>query len=148
MKVNKSFCLLIFLGFIRIRLFLSPSDLKVQTIVFFAKLITEGNAILYYTDYLNGSYIFKKKNEHSFYILDVFATSKMNEFQHQMNTFTKQEESPHMKITKIEFNDQAFQQFFIQYFKGNLSLQNKILTKFYTFGNIEMMFKEFNNDIH
>ncbi len=125
---------------------------------FFARKITSGKIDLYYSNIGLGKYYFKRKNERAFCALD--ATTKYLVVQEEFlllhvadganrSSSNRSSGSPYNqlvnpRIPMIQSNEEAFQRFFIQYFRNNPAMVNKIKHGFYTLNNIESMFRDYN----
>jgi hypothetical protein len=102
---------------------------------FFVKNITYGKVELYYFRTLE-KYLFKKKSEKEFYIIDV----ELDE-----NTpFMVGSNEDGSDLIPLKSSEKEFREFFIPYFNSCPLISNKISSQLYKYNDIELMFKHFN----
>ena len=116
---------------------------------FFGKLITSGKVDLYYGNVYDGKYYFKREGVNHFYELDSKTGIVVQNKQDIWSPYIVDNESMPklLSVPNIKSNEGAFRDFFVVYFKDNLSIVNKLKHGFYSFSSIEIMFKEYNQQL-
>jgi len=104
---------------------------------YFAKNIVYGNVELYYFKTLE-KYLFKKKSEKEFYIIDT-ELDETPVFVESVGS----NENPKF-ISPIQPSEKEFREFFIPYFSDCPLIPNKIRSLLYQYNDIELMFKHYN----
>jgi len=105
---------------------------------YFVKNIVYGNIELYYFKTLE-KYLFKKKSEKEFYIID----TELNEAPIFIESVGSNQMNPKF-INPIQASEKEFREFFIPYFSDCPLVSNKIRSLLYKYNDIELMFKHYN----
>jgi hypothetical protein len=106
---------------------------------YFVKNIIYGNVELYYFKTLE-KYLFKKKSEKGFYIVD----TELQTYQEStLNGNVNPSYSEDTKLVSFD-SEKGFRNFFIPYFSDCPLISNKIQSQLYKYNDIEIMFKHYN----
>ena len=110
---------------------------------FFAKSLTIGKVELYYSDYDHAIYYFRMENEKAFYVLDSDPS-----FEYNKDTFGQSQIDGNGGVMYADLNfasnEEAFANFFMDFFRNSTGIVNKLKSKIYGFNDIRNMFKEYN----
>ena len=107
---------------------------------YFVKNITYGKVELYYFKTLE-KYLFKKKSETEFYIID----TELDESPVFSETAgITPDDINHKFINPIQLSEQEFRLFFSSYFSDCSLISNKVQSYLYKYNDIEVMFKHYN----
>jgi hypothetical protein len=108
----------------------------------FMKLLVNGKAILYYyTDGYDEKYLFKRKNERDFVIMD--NTLKFDRVYMTTSTSSRGGESA---STPIVDRTSAFISYMTQYFSDCLGIVAKVKSEFYTKDDMVVIFEDYNKN--
>jgi hypothetical protein len=111
---------------------------------FFGRLITSGKVTLYYSNVYGGKYYFKKKRERNFYELDSTSESVVTSTAETSGSYIDYQGVINPQMPNIKSSDNAYRDFFVQYFNDHQPIVNKLRQGFHTYSSIESMFKEYN----
>lgn len=114
---------------------------------FFARQITTGKVVLYYSDVFGGKYYFKKRKERYYYELDSQSESIVRSNTAVPGPLVAEQAYQSLvnsSIPDIQSNEGAYRDFFIEYFGDHQFIVNKLKQGFHTYSSIESMFIEYN----